>query len=112
MPAKGRDVRWRYIAFRVDGPQTFPRNDFLGALLHKAKGTALQDNFRITVYEESFGILKVPHRFKEEAIEMLSALDSVRGVPCKVSTLKTSGTIKTLKVKYRALIQDPKSIQE
>lgn len=112
MPAKGREVRWRYIAFRVDGAQSFPRNDFLGALLHKSRGTALQDNFRITVYEKSFGILKVPHRFKEEAIETLSALDSVRGVPCKVTTLKTSGTIKTLKTKYKSFIPDAKSIQE
>jgi RNase P/RNase MRP subunit POP5 len=112
MPSKGREVRWRYIAFTVDGPQTFPRNDFLGALLHTSRGTALQDNFRITVYEESFGILKVPHRFKDEAIEILSALDSVRGVPCKVTTLKTSGTIKTLKTKYKSLILDAESIHE
>lgn len=112
MPAKGRDVRWRYIAFSVDGPRAFPRNDFLGALLHKSRGTALQDNFRITVYEGTFGILKVPHRFKEEAVEILSTLDSVRGEPCRVTTLKTSGTIKTLKTKYRSLIQSPDNIVE
>jgi RNase P/RNase MRP subunit POP5 len=112
MPAKGRDVRWRYIAFRVDGPQTFPRNDFLGALLHKSRGTPLQDNFRITVYEGSFSILKVPHRFKDEAIELLSGLDSVRGVPCTVTPLRTSGTIKTLKERYRSLISGADNIEE
>lgn len=100
MSPKSRSVRWRYIAFRLEGGAEFPRNEFLGALLRAARDTNLQDSFRITVFEGDFGILKVPHRFKEDAIEALSSIEDVRGVPVKVTTLKTSGTIKTLKEKY------------
>jgi RNase P/RNase MRP subunit POP5 len=105
MSPKSRPVRWRYIAFRLEGERQFPRNDFLGALLKAARNTNLQDSFRITVYEGDFGILKVPHRFKDDAIEALTSVADVRGVPAKVTTLRTSGTIKTLKEKYAAFIK-------
>lgn len=106
MAAKDRGVRWRYIAFKIEGERCFARGDFLGALMKAARATNLQDSFRITVYEGDFGILKVPHRFKEDAIEALNSVDSVRGVPAKVTSLKTSGTIKTLKEKYAGLIRE------
>lgn len=93
-------MRWRYIAFRVEGERPFARNDFLGALIKAARSTNLQDSFRITVYGSDFGILKVPHRFKDDAIRVLNSLDTVRDFPAKVTTLKTSGTIKTLKQRY------------
>lgn len=69
-----------------------------------ARSTNLQDSFRITVYEEGFGILKVPHRFKEDAISVLGSLSEVRGARVKVTTLRTSGTIKTLKGRYARFI--------
>ena len=99
MPKKEPGERWRYIAFSVEGGP-FARNDFLDSLIAAARGTALGRSFRITVYEPKLGILKVPHTLKEAAIEVLTSIDSVDGRPCKVSTLKTSGTIKTLKDKY------------
>jgi RNase P/RNase MRP subunit POP5 len=100
MPRKKPGERWRYIAFSIEGGTPFTRNDFLGSLLHASKGTPLQDSFRITVFEGDFGILKVPHRLKDESMAVLTSMDSVRGAHCKVVTLKTSGTIKTLKQKY------------
>ncbi len=93
--------RWRYIAFTIEGDTPFARNDFLGSFLHATKGSPLYDAFRITVFEGDFGIIKVRHMFKDDAIRALSALGSVKGRPCKIVTLKTSGTIKTLKEKYR-----------
>lgn len=105
MSPKSRPVRWRYIAFRVEGDRQFARNDFLGALLKAARNTNLQDSFRITVYGGNFGILKVPHRFKEDAIEALGSVVDVRGVPVKVTTLRTSGTIKTLKERYAGFVK-------
>jgi len=104
MSPKSRPVRYRYIAFTLEGEREFPRNDFLDALLRAARNTNLQDSFRITVFEGDFGILKVPHRFKEDAIEALSSVDDVKGVAAKVTTLRTSGTIKTLKQKYARYI--------
>lgn len=104
MPARDERERWRYIAFKIEGDAPFARNDFLGSFLHAVKGTPLYDAFRITVFEGDFGIIKVKHILKDEAIKALSAMDSVKGRPCRVVTLSTSGTIKTLKEKYRARI--------
>jgi len=104
MPSKAPGERYRYIAFSIEGESTFARNDFLDSLIHVARGTPLANSFRITVFEGNFGILKVPHLLKEDAITILSKMDSIQGTACKVSTLRTSGTIKTLKVKYKSRI--------
>ncbi|MCU0859732.1 MAG: Rpp14/Pop5 family protein [Thermoplasmata archaeon] len=100
MPKKQPGEKYRYIAFRVDADVPPARNDFLSSLLSRSRGTSLGDRFRITVFEPEVGILKVPHRLKDDAIEVLASVDSVRGRPCRVTTLRTSGTIKTLKEKY------------
>ncbi len=104
MPKKRPGERWRYIAFKIDGAESLSRNDFLDAMLFTSRKSPLGDSFRITVFENNFGILKVPHRLKDEAIKVLGSVDSIRGSPSKVTTLRTSGTIKTLKTKYEALI--------
>jgi len=101
MPRKEPGEKWRYIAFNVEDGKQFERNEFLHALLAKSRPTELGNSFRITVFSGDFGILKVPHTLKDEALQVLSSLDSVGGVACKVTTLKTSGTIRTLKEKYK-----------
>ena len=65
----------------------------------------MANSFRITVFEDGFGILKVPHILKDEAIRLLASVESVKGDKCKVITLKTSGTILTLKEKYKKQIR-------
>jgi RNase P/RNase MRP subunit POP5 len=109
MADKARRERWRYIAFTIEGGGPFARNDFLGSFLQATKGSALHEAFRITVFEGDFGIIKVRHTLKDDAIEALSALDSVRGRACRIATLKTSGTIKTLKQKYKARMSSMES---
>ena len=104
--------RWRYIAFEIGGGAKVARNDFLEALISASRGTPLANSFRITVFEGDFGILKVPHMLKDDAIKVLDLVDSVRGTPCKVAPLKTSGTIRTLKVKYKERIANSLSIVE
>ena len=101
MPKKAPGERWRYIAFIIDGALIVARNDFLDSLMKASRGTSLQNSFRITVFENNFGILKVPHTLKEEAIRVLTGMDHVGPSTCSVRTLKTSGTIKTLKDEYR-----------
>ena len=100
MPKKNPGERWRYIAFRISEGGPFARNDFLTSLISKSRGTPVEGAFRITVYEPEVAILKVPHKLKDDAIDLLKSVDSVNGRRCKVETLRTSGTIKTLKVKY------------
>ncbi len=100
MPRKAPGERYRYIAFRVSEGGPFARNDFLDSLFRKARGTTVDGRFRITVYEPHVAILKVPHVLKDDAIEVLASVDRVAGRPCRVETLLTSGTIKTLKERY------------
>ena len=100
MPSKAPGERWRYIAFSIEGAPPIARNDFLDSLMRFSRGTPLQNSFRITVFEGDFGILKVPHTLKDEAIRVLTRVDHAGQSPCEVRTLKTSGTIKTLKDKY------------
>jgi len=107
MPKKSPGERWRYIAFRIESEGTISRSDFLDALLFASRNSRMGDSFRITVFENNFGILKVPHTMKDEAIGVLSSMDSIRGAGGKIVTLKTSGTIKTLKTKYEKLVQKP-----
>jgi RNase P/RNase MRP subunit POP5 len=104
MPSKAPGERWRYVAFEIVGAPVIARNDFLDSLMKTSRATQLQNSFRITVFENNFGILKVPHTLKEEAIRVLSAMDRVGLFQCEVRTLKTSGTIKTLKDKYQSRI--------
>ena len=101
MPKRKPGERWRYIAFAIGSDCVVERGDFLDALMNAARKTPLGGAFRITVFEGNFGILKVPHTLKEEAIRVLRSVDRVRGGACTVDTLLTSGTIKTLKEKYR-----------
>jgi RNase P/RNase MRP subunit POP5 len=100
MTGKAARGKWRYIAFSVDCERNVSRHDMVGALLDAGRGSPARDNFRLTVFEHGLGILKVPHRLKEDAIAMLVSVDSVNGVRCEVTTLKTSGTIRTLKELY------------
>jgi len=104
MATKKNGERWRYIAFRIESDASIARNDFLTAFLQASKGSPVYEAFRITVFERGFGILKVRHIMKDEAIATLSSLVSVKGSPCKVIPMKTSGTIKTLKEKYKSYV--------
>lgn len=105
--------RYRYIAFEVIGGPQFARGDLLHSLIVASRGTPVSESFRITVYENNFGILKVPHTLKEQAIHLLEGVTSVRGVPCRVAPLKTSGTIKTLKEKYeRRIVGDQRLLRD
>ena len=112
MASENRGERWRYIAFSIEGGTKVTRSDFLEALISASRGTPLSNSFRITVFEGDFGILKVPHTLKDAAIKVLQSVNSVVGVPCKVVTLKTSGTILTLKEKYRERIAGRMGIVE
>ncbi|HIH01876.1 TPA: hypothetical protein HA259_07390, partial [Thermoplasmata archaeon] len=100
MSGKVERGKWRYVAFRVYAGGQMSRRDLVGALLDRGRSTPLGDSFRLTVFERGIGILKVPHTMKDHAIELLRAVDSVRGMPCRLDPLRTSGTIRTLKEKY------------
>ena len=109
MSGKVERGKWRYIAFRVDCERSISRRDFVGALLGRGRSSPVGDRFKLTVFERGLGILKVPHRLKEDAIALLSSVDAVNGLRCEVTTLKTSGTIRKLKDEY--LVNDKEFIR-
>jgi RNase P/RNase MRP subunit POP5 len=100
MTGKVERGKWRYIAFRVDASRQITRRDLVGTLLEKGRGSPLGDSFRLTVYERGIGMLRVPHKMKDHAIEVLRSVESVRGVECTLTTLRTSGTIRKLKHEF------------
>jgi RNase P/RNase MRP subunit POP5 len=100
MSGKVERGKWRYIAFRVGSSRQITRRDIVGVLLDKGQGSPLGDSFRLTVFERGIGILKVPHKMKDHAIDLLRSVDSIRGTECTLTTLRTSGTIKKLKEEY------------
>lgn len=112
MAVKANEGRWRYIAFKVEGEEPPGRGELLSALLGMSRRSRLGDDFRITVYENGLGILKVPHTLKDDAIEVLNSVSAAGGRAIRVTALRTSGTIKTLKERYRRQLGDQRSIEE
>lgn len=112
MAAKASVGRWRYIAFRVEAEDMPGRGELLSAILDAARRSSLGGSLRMTVYEDGIGIVKVPHTMKETAIDLLNSLESAGGRPIKVVSLKTSGTIRSLKRRYRAVLGPQRNISE
>ena len=109
MSGKAARGKWRYIAFSVDADAPVTRRDLVGALLEEGRRSPLGDSFRLTVFERGIGIIRVPHLRKDDAIAVLRSISSVRGVPCRLESLKTSGTIRKLKEQY---LVDEKTFRE
>jgi len=89
-----RRPRYRYIAFRVDGPRPFRRQEVLDAL------HALPDPLWFVGFENPKGLARCTHLKKETTIDALNAIRIIAGVPVRVTTLGTSGTIRAATDKY------------
>jgi RNase P/RNase MRP subunit POP5 len=100
--SKAHDPHWRYVAFRLDGPNAISR---------RALGNAIKGRFRkngwpdeelpqLTRFEWPHAIVKVNHFRLADCRETLPTMDwAVEGeakVSFKVETLSSSGTIKSL----------------
>jgi len=57
----------------------------------------------LTVFDATrrIGVVRVKHTEKEKAIYLLNSLVAIGGRNVKVVTLRTSGTIKTLRQRYK-----------
>ena len=89
-----RRPRYRYIAFRVDGPRPFRRQEVLDAL------HALPDPLWLVGFENAKGLARCTHLKKETTIDALNAIRIIADVPVRVTTLGTSGTIRAATDKY------------
>ncbi len=89
-----RRPRYRYVAFRVEGPRPFTRDEVLEAL------HALPEHLWLVDFEDPRGLARCPHLKKEETIAALRRLAAIGGVAVRVTTLGTSGTIRAATEKY------------
>ena len=89
---KDRVGRQRYILFSVDGEAT--RRDLIRAI-NNAYQTVHADGKApwLTVYTGHMGIVRCQHTMKDETIRLLNDIIG----DFSLSTIRTSGTIKTLK---------------
>ena len=89
-----RRPRYRYIAFRVDGPRTFSYDEVLSAL-RAEPGRPWLVGFR-----GSLGLARATNFSKELAIQALRGITTIAGERVSVTTLGTSGTIRRATAKY------------
>jgi len=89
-----RRPRYRYIAFRVDGPRAFRREEVLEALRTMPLRLWLVD------FARSSGLVRTTHLEKDAAIHALNAIGTLGGESVRVTTVGTSGTIRAATRKY------------
>jgi len=89
-----RRPRYRYIAFRVEGPRPFRREEVLAAL------HGLPDPLWLVGFEDPKGLVRCVHLRKDATIEALKGVASIAGLTVRVTTLGTSGTIRRATEKY------------
>lgn len=107
MPKTDKTLRKRYIAFSVEAQRDISRREFISAIRKNAQGQDIWEKMEpwLTVFENNKGILRCRHTGCEEAILLLTSIESIgrEGVRIKVKTLGTSGTIKKAKSRYLGL---------
>lgn len=89
-----RRPRYRYIAFRVDGPRAFRRDEVLAAL------RSAPQRLRLVEFRGVLGLVRTTHLEKDGAIRALVAIDIMAGERVAVTTMGTSGTIRAATRKY------------
>lgn len=86
--------RYRYIAFRAEGPRAFSREEVLQAV------HALPDPLWLVSFESPEGLVRTTNVRKDDAVRALNGIDRIAGLAARVETLGTSGTIRRATEKY------------
>jgi RNase P/RNase MRP subunit POP5 len=89
-----RRPRYRYIAFRVEGPRAFRHDEVLEAL----RTTPLR--LRLVEFADGSGLVRTTHLEKDAAIRAVNGIGSIGGERVHVTTVGTSGTIRAATRKY------------
>ena len=89
-----RPPRYRYVAFRVDGPRAFSYEEVLAAL-RAEPGRPWLVGFR-----DPLGLARCTNLSKDLAIRALRGITAIAGESVTVTTLGTSGTIRRATAKY------------
>jgi RNase P/RNase MRP subunit POP5 len=94
-----RRERRRYVGFRVavdDGPAP-DRKAMVEAMDRASRAAGLPGRRRLTVFTGDLGIAVCEHLELETMLRAMGSIDEVGGLPARVETLVTSGTIKKVK---------------
>lgn len=89
-----RPPRQRYVAFRVEGPRPFRRDEVLDAL------RTLPDRPWLVDYQGTEGLVRCTNRNRDTTVVALTSIRSIGGEAVVVATLGTSGTIRRARLKY------------
>ena len=97
-------MRKRYIAFKIQSEINFQRNQVIKAIQNNCNEQYGQScktyDFFLTRFKDNLGILRCYHTEKERGIELLTSINKIQNHPVSISTIATSGTIKTLIKKH------------
>ncbi len=99
--------RKRYLVIRLSRPDAVDRKEMINLIRSSANGIS-KDLFEkvepwLTVYDGSFGIVRFNHKYRDEIISIVEAID----IPdCHLETVGISGTIKKARKKYLVNARD------
>ena len=89
-----RPPRYRYVAFRVEGPRDFTRGEILEAL-HR-----LPDRPWLVEFAANRGLVRTTNLERDATVRSVSSLEVIAGEAVRVTTTGTSGTIRKAREKY------------
>lgn len=102
-----REFRPRYILFRISSDNKLfliSRNDMIAALrsfcMQLFNCSLKEKKFYLTRFNGEQGILRCVHTEKQLAITLLQSITNINDQHVTVTTISTSGTIKTLIKKH------------
>ena len=99
MVVKDRRGRRRYIAFEVVCDEPVDPMEFKKAIAGEASRLGV-DPPKLIQYEKGRGIIRCPHTEAKIMIKTLQGIVEIDRKEARVRTLRTSGTIRTLRERY------------
>jgi RNase P/RNase MRP subunit POP5 len=89
-----RRPRYRYIAFRVDGPRSYRREEIVEAFQF------VTPRLWLAVFDGARGLVRTTNIERDAAIHAIVDIDVVAGDRVRIQTMGTSGTIRSAMEKF------------
>ena len=101
--------RKRYIGFEITPANVFDKKDMINSIRVNCE-KLLDKNFKtlglfIIKFDGRQGIIRCKHVEKDNTIKLLKSIVEINNEKVKISTIKTSGTIKSLTKKHMKELQ-------
>ena len=96
--------RKRYIGFIVKSKDEIDKKDLIDKINNESIKLSLKNSknkdFFLISFNDFKGILRCKHTEKDNAINLLNSIKTIKSKKVEIKTVGTSGTIKALKNKY------------